>query len=134
MRPDPRIPDADTLRQLLEAGETRQQIVKRYGCLMDTLTYRLKKHGLLEPTQSLTPSQDKLSRENVAEDLRAGMKLAHIDRKYGVTTGTTHRFIKAHNLVAGAPRGVRFFPDKTIINGVSLPPNSLHRDALQAAA
>lgn len=98
-----KLPDDETLRQLVAEGLTRAQIVQRYKVHRTTLGEKLAELGLLDAV-ALEPGKRKpFEVEAVRQLLRSGMSYSDIDRHYGRTVGCAWCFCRTHGLIPEIP-------------------------------
>ncbi|OWV94236.1 hypothetical protein ATY81_12350 [Rhizobium sp. R72] len=106
-----KLPGKEILAQLIERGVSREDIAKRYAVSRDHVTATLKAHGLAperEPTLL-----DLFERKSFEADLRAGLNLKQIDKKYGANPGAARRFALANNIDLVRP-GIQIKEDRIV--------------------
>lgn len=139
-----RIPPAETVLQDIATGMKKADLAKHYGVHIDSLSAAFRRYGITMPDTEKRNSLDLLNLDQVNADLKAGLKMKQIDRKYDLTDGTAQRFCHAHGLI---PRieGIDILPDRVVMRrrytakkdggaaymAVSLPPISYYVAALK---
>jgi hypothetical protein len=109
-----KLPDDETLRQLVAEGLTRSEIVKRYQVHRTTLGEKLTELGLIDAVAPEPGQRRPFTVEAVAQFLRSGMSYSDIDRHYGRTVGCAWVFCRSHGLIPEIP-DIEIREDKIVV-------------------
>lgn len=95
------------LEYLLEQGVSVEQIGKRFGKDPSTVSYWMKKYGLVSPYREKHEAKGGIERERLEELVERGMTIAEIAAEVGLSKGTVRHWLRQHGLRTQNSRGRR---------------------------
>ncbi|MBB3297850.1 MULTISPECIES: hypothetical protein [unclassified Rhizobium] len=98
-----KLPDDETLRQLVAEGLTRAAIAMRYKVHRTTLSQKLIELGLADAVALEAGERRSFTVQAVTQMLRNGMSYSEIDRHYNRTIGCAWCFCRSHGLIPEIP-------------------------------
>jgi len=99
--------DKQSLEVLLGQGLSIERIAKRFGKDPSTISYWMKKHGLVSPYREKHAAKGGIERERLEELTEAGMTLAEIAFEVGRSKGTVRHWMVRYGLRTHNGRGTR---------------------------
>jgi transposase len=99
--------DKASLEFLLAQGISIQRIAKRFGKDPSTVSYWMKKHGLVSPYRDKHAAKGGLEKDQLEVLLTAGMTIAEIAQEVGRSKATVRHWMHRYELESRNGRGRR---------------------------
>jgi transposase-like protein len=99
--------DQQSLELLLEQGVSIERIAKRFGKDPSTISYWVKKYGLVSPYREKHAAKGGVEREVLEALVEAGMTIAQIAEAVGRSKGTVRHWMRVASLRTARARGER---------------------------
>lgn len=99
--------DKQSLQLLLDQGLSIERIAKRFGKDPSTISYWMKKHGLVSPFRDKHAAKGGLEKERLELLVDAGMTIAEIADEVGRSKATVRHWMREHGLRTKNSRGRR---------------------------
>lgn len=99
--------DKQSLELLLDQGLSIERIAKRFGKDPSTISYWMKKYGLVSPYREKHAAKGGIERERLEEFVSAGMTIAEISTAVGLTNATVRHWLRRYGLRTQNARGRR---------------------------
>jgi transposase len=90
--------DKQSLESLLDQGFSIERIARRFGKDPSTISYWMKKHGLVSPYQEKHAAKGGINREELNGFVRAGMTIAEIANAIGRSKATVRHWLGKYGL------------------------------------
>lgn len=102
--------DRESLQSLREQGVSVERIGKRFGKDSATVSYWMKKYGLVSPYKEKHAAKGGLERERLEVLVEAGMTIAEIGEAVGRSKATVRHWLRRYGLRTKNGRGRRRRP------------------------
>jgi transposase-like protein len=99
--------DKQSLEFLLEQGMSIERIAKRFGKDPSTVSYWMKKYGLVSPYREKHAARGGIERERLEALVDRGMTIAEISEEVGLSKGTVRHWLIEYGLKTKNSRGSR---------------------------
>ena len=99
--------DKQSLESLLAQGASVEQIGKRFGKDPSTVSYWMKKYGLVSPYREKHAAKGGIERERLEALVSAGMTIAEVAHAVGRSKATVRHWMRRYGLRTGRARGRR---------------------------
>src|SRR5437660_6880601 len=90
--------DRESLGSLLEQGLSIERIAKRFGKDASTISYWMRKHGLVSPYREKHAAKGGIQRERLEELVEAGATIAEIAAEVGRSKATVRHWLRRFDL------------------------------------
>jgi transposase len=90
--------DRDSLTLLLAQGLSVEKIGKRFGKHPSTISYWMKKHGLVAPNRDKHAARGGIERERLEELVQSGRSIAGIAEAAGLSKATVRHHMRRYGL------------------------------------
>jgi len=90
--------DKQSLELLLGQGLSIERIAKRFGRDPSTVSYWMKKHGLVSPYREKHAAKGGIEQERLAALVEAGMTIAEIAAEVGLSKATVRHWLRKYGL------------------------------------
>ncbi|HTX29803.1 MAG TPA: helix-turn-helix domain-containing protein [Solirubrobacteraceae bacterium] len=99
--------DKQSLESLLDQGVSVEQIGKRFGKDPSTVSYWMKKFGLVSPYREKHAAKGGIDRERLEAFVQGGMTIAEIAADVGLSKATVRHWLRRYGLRTRNGRGRR---------------------------
>jgi transposase-like protein len=90
--------DGESLKLLLAQGVSVEEIARRFGKNPATVSYWMKKHGLVAPNREKYASKGGIDQETLEELVERGMTIAEIATEVGLSKTAVRHWLRKHGL------------------------------------
>ena len=90
--------DKQSLELLVGQGLSIERIAKRFGKDPSTISYWMKKHGLVSPYRDKHAAKGGIEREELEALVEAGMTIAEIAAEVGLSKATVRHWLRRYGL------------------------------------
>lgn len=97
--------DRQSLQLLLDQGVSIQRIAKRFGKDPSTVSYWMKRYGLVSPYREKHAAKGGIERDQLEPLIEAGMTIAEIAGHLGLSKGTVRHWMRRYGCRTSHARG-----------------------------
>lgn len=90
--------DKQSLELLLDQGVSVERIAKRFGKDASTISYWMKKYGLVSPYREKHAAKGGIEKERLEAQVDAGMTIAEIATEVGLSKATVRHWLRRYGL------------------------------------
>jgi transposase len=99
--------DKQSLESLLDQGLSVERIAKRFGKDPSTISYWMRKHGLVSPYREKHAAKGGIERERLEALVEAGLSITEMSTAIGRSKSTVRHWLRRYDLQTHGAKGPR---------------------------